>query len=300
MTLNKDDGQESARWELRQYENTIAGLRSHLELQCSLSTATRMFLDGKPNSLCQPLGHDVSLLQVRTYQTLLRAIEISSSTLVKLTEKIGGQVRDCLPISRSIVESAINLAYIAAAGPEIAEEARQHSIRRSVRDLERHLKIGHLQFHDRASSLDRKGGGPAQEMALRILAEEKLKKPQNWTRLSVPERISVILNRFGEQIGTPLARAYFSVYSDASEVVHGTVYGCFLSFGETKSDPATSLHDCAFVVLFGSATALNSAIAAIGSAHDVSELVKKANEYDLLLARIPVFAEELLNQKSPR
>ena len=218
-------------------------------------------------------------------------MEISVSTVHRLTEDVTECVRDCFPIARSVVEAAINVGYIAAGGLKVAEEARQHSVRRSVLDLNRCLDIGIMSFRQRARSLDQPDSVPGLRQALRQIEEKRDSKPRNWTSLSAPKRIEAILDRFGVQIAGHLGNAYFFVYQDASEVVHGTVYGCFLSLGQTLVDQELALHDKVFTILLACSIALNRSVASIGLAHDFQEIVETADTFDMLLMDIPAFAE---------
>lgn len=291
----------SNRWDLKRYKESVAGLRSHLERQRLLSLALREYLNRRPTPVWKTPAHNVSLLQVRAYQALLRAMETSASTLFRLTDDISDCVRDCFPIARSVVETAINVGYIAAGSRTVAEEARQHSVHRCVFDLDRHLDIGTLKFRHRSRCLDQPETVSGLREALVQMETDLVKKPYNWTSLSAPKRIEFILDHLGERIAVPLGYAYFGIYQDASEVVHGTIYGCFLSAGETMVvDQDVALHDKAFNILFACSQALNRAVASIGMAHEIEEIVERADAFDLLLLKIPVFAEEFSRYASKK
>lgn len=281
----------SNRWDIKRYEESVAGLRSHLERQRLLSLALREYLDGNPTPVWKAPSHNISLLQVRAYQALLRAIETSASTVFRLTDNISDCVRDCFPIARSVVEAAINVGYIAAGGKTVAEEARQHSVHRCVLALDRRFDIGALSLRHRSRSLDQPETVPGLREVLAQMETEGDRKAYNWTPLSAPKRVEFILDRLGGRIALPLGLAYFGIYQDASEIVHGTIYGCFFSAGETIVDQEVALHDLAFTILFSCSQALNRAVASVGVAHKIDEIVERADSFDLLLLKIPVFAE---------
>jgi hypothetical protein len=212
---------------------------------------------------------------------MLRALEISASSLLRLTEPIDDHVRDCFSISRSILETAVNLTYIAAMGDEFAERAPLHSLQRSVQDLERGLTIGGLEFHHRARALDNPDEVPGLRSEIERLARAETERSmsQRWTLLSVPQRITAVIEQFDMKVGGTLAHAYFYIYANASEILHGSVYGCLLSPEGTIRERDVARHDHAITLLLASGMVINEAITAIGTVHRLGDVMEVAKVY---------------------
>jgi hypothetical protein len=284
---------------LGQYDGLVVSARAHMKRQMALSFALRDFVAGQTASNWPGAAPDLPRVLIRCYQAMLRAMEISGSSMLRLTEPIDDHVRDCFPIARSIIEIGVNLAYIAAMGEETAEQARRHSLWRSVTDLERRREFGTLKLHHRARSLDELDNIPGMRDAVDWIARQGPDVPRRleWTALSVPQRIAVVLEKLG--VGTVLAHAYFHHYGDASEVVHGSVYGCFLSPEGTIRDQEVARHDQAFALLLSCGMVINEAVVAIGTAHELDQVLDAAESYHLALADHPAFkqvAEEVLSR----
>jgi hypothetical protein len=182
---------------LRQYDAVVVSARAHLKRQMALSFALRDFVDGQPTSIWLGMPPDLPRVLIRCYQAMLRAMEISASSMLRLTEPVDDHVRDCFPIARSIIEIGVNLAYIAAMGEKAAEQARGHSLWRSVTDLERRREFGALKLHHRARSLDELDDIPGMRDAVEWIAHQGPDVPRrrDWTDLPVPQRIAVVLEK---------------------------------------------------------------------------------------------------------
>jgi uncharacterized protein DUF5677 len=288
----------SDNWGRETYDETIAGLRRHLRSQCKLSRNFREYLDGRETSVLGKPAHTLTPVQIRTYQKLLRSLEVSISSLLRLTSKTDEHVRDCFSISRSIVETSINAAFIAAGGKSAAEEARKHSLRRSYQDLEHRLDIGSIALGHRSKALDDPDRLEDMRRTLEKMNVDLTTQRREWTHLSAPKRLEVVLEKLGDHVANLLAYSYFMIYREASEVLHGSIYGCFLSHGGTMVDQDLALHDTTVKVLFASGISFNRAISAIGKAHNLPDVYQAAEHYDLLLTRVSVFGNELARRES--
>jgi hypothetical protein len=301
MTTNSDDPQtdrSDPRPPLEIYVRAIEALRAQLKRQNHFSRVTRDFLDGREVPVLGIQTAPISRVQVRAYQTLLRGVEASNESILCLSETIDEKIRDCLTICRSVVETSVNIAFIAAGGETAAEEARRHSLRRSYEDLDTSLNIGGFRMSYRSSGLS----DPVRIAEMQRVLEEATinleSRRKAWTDLSMPKRLAVVIDKLGTQIGGLLAHAYFYVYRDASEIIHGSVYGCLLAEGATMLDKVVAREDLVFRVLFACTVCQNRAIWAIGRAHQVTKLVESAEAYDALLGDNPVFGELLMSDKS--
>jgi hypothetical protein len=165
---------------------------------------------------------------------MLQAAGSSSHTLVRLSDQPGLHTRDCYSIARSIVELAVNICFVMASGPEIAERAARHARQKAFRDMARESKIGESAIRLRlegapdASVLD--GFEEDIEEFTSRAGREK-----GWIDASIDERIAAV-EKLSKNAMTGLHWARFAVYRHSSEVLHGTFFSALHFFGLT--DPS--------------------------------------------------------------
>jgi hypothetical protein len=79
---------------------------------------------------------------LRVIWVLMRGIATLTRSVLILTAEFSMGIRDCYGIGRSIFESAVNVAYITARGPEVALMARRHATQKAYRNLLREDPAG--------------------------------------------------------------------------------------------------------------------------------------------------------------
>ncbi|TCL74876.1 hypothetical protein [Rhizobium sp. BK251] len=169
---------------------------------------------------------------LRVIWVLMRGIATSTRSVLILTAEFSMGIRDCYGIGRSIFESAVNVAYITAAGPEVALKARRHAMQKAYRNLLREDPAG-LNLPRRAPPT------PAEDIAgmVEALGEFTQKNGSeitDWAGASVHRKLDAIYSGYpGVQLSMSVAVA--SIYRDASEILHGTFYGVEL-FWEQSLD----------------------------------------------------------------
>lgn len=167
-----------------------------------------------------------------------------TSVLISLMLSAGGSIEtikaisslpslcfsDSLPIARAVVEGCINATYILATGKASVDNAIAHAVSKSYKNLNKSTGSGNYEITIKSNQ-----GLTFDESVQKQIDDFTTKKgfTKNWTDLSVPQRIMKIEEAFGSEQSIELNGAYFLVYSDASEVIHGSYYGSLLSSGRT-------------------------------------------------------------------
>ena len=162
---------------------------------------------------------------------LLASIRSSCGTLSYLANSPAEVSKsECLFIARAIIETSINAAFILATGDAIARRAVEHSVVKGYKRNDRNVG---------GFSLKRKLFDVVPQDLEKLLNEFSNKKGyiKDWTDTKVPERIEKIREVFGQKLTSLLFASYISVYSDASEMIHGSLAGAqikcgAISFGE--------------------------------------------------------------------
>lgn len=161
---------------------------------------------------------------------ILASLRASTSSMTLLASQDINLMlaKDTLPIARSIIEGCINVSFIMAKGGTIANDALEHSIFKGFRNTDRSTgKGGHKVGVKRIPTIE-----PQENLKLLIEKFTTTKgRSKNWTELSVPQRIECIEPVFGRNCAASLSMAYLMVYSDASEIIHGSVTGAKIASG---------------------------------------------------------------------
>lgn len=151
-------------------------------------------------------------------------------------------LRDCLVISRGVLETLVNAGFILASGEEEANKAERHAVYKFVKDVERlrnykeqkvraeFLKIFPLPELVKNSSYE--------QLEEEFSQRSGIDKP--WTSVSFRDRIKFIEQEFHDA-GWLMEQASFICYRHASEITHGTFFGCmhFLGKGGVAAPDAT-------------------------------------------------------------
>lgn len=200
---------------------------------------------------------------------ILASLRASTSSIVLLASQDINLMlaKDTLPLARSIIEGCINAVFIMTKGETVAKDALEHSVYKGFKNTDRTIgKGGHKVGVKRIPTIE-----PQED--LKLLIEKfttKKGRAKNWTELSVPQRIEAIEPVFGRKCATSLSMAYLMVYSDASEIIHGSVTGAkiangtiaFGNFPRTENDHLTIQESHLESALLSSFIALDSAMRA--------------------------------------
>lgn len=155
--------------------------------------------------------------------SLHAAIEILSSFMMHASLR---DVRNSYVLWRAGFETLVNASYVTLSSVDVAAKAGRYMKQRSFRNLDRTYSMGPT-----AVSVRWQGDIAALKTAeindaVNEYTTKKGKELTAWTDAGIEKKIDHIATSYG----TPAARiafliAYNEVYSTASEVIHGSLYG---------------------------------------------------------------------------
>jgi hypothetical protein len=161
---------------------------------------------------------------VDTVIMMVQGIGVSVRSILKLSETLDMSLRDCLSISRSVVETSINVAYIVAGGSQIATQARRHALQKSYRDLERSGKLGRWVFNVSSGNKPEISSIPGLQIALGEFSDSNGRERRDWTKDNLEKRLNLIEQKFPDA-SLDFATAIMQIYRHSSEILHGTYFG---------------------------------------------------------------------------
>ncbi len=148
-------------------------------------------------------------------------------------------IRDGFGIARSIVETAVNAAYIAVGGQSMAEQAIRHMRQKRWRDLSREANIGGWRM-----TISRDVGLTPDDLpglaeALDEYTNKRGREVRDWTPSSIEERIDAVTGRC-KRAGLCFGAGVFAIYRPFSELLHGTYYGVNHFWQGSREQPANT------------------------------------------------------------
>lgn len=277
---------------------TVAGMRDVLLAQIGHVDQILHGLKLHKEGQSQLKGDDVVL---RTILTMIHMVGISGHSLLKLTGNPSLQVKDAYPIARTIIEGAINVAFIMAKGKDAAERAVRHAEVKAYRDFNRSFKAGEMYF-----ALTLAGELPSEEKARldAMLPEFTSKKgfEKDWTDENMSQRLEAISKVFPNTAMISLSTSAFNIYRHASEVVHGSYFSAIFFWGlnsptgtrpQTRDDLRATLLNHQFSVLMSAIFAYAGLVECFATYAAVPQLKVMADEQIARLHHLPAIAEAM-------
>ncbi len=187
---------------------------------------------------------------IDTVIMMIQAIGVSIHSIHQLSDSTDMTVRDCYSIARSVVEATINVAFIMASGPKVAHLARQYTLQKYYRDLNREAEVANTRIQIQHTNAPNPSSIPGLQDALKMFTTKKGKEIKMWARETRDQKIEIVCDKYGKSVAWGLATANFSVYRDASEVIHGSHFGANYFWQPSLSSNPNSNFDNAIEHLF--------------------------------------------------
>lgn len=148
-------------------------------------------------------------------------------------------LRDLIILSRPFVENIINVGFICAKGEEAIIKSKKYAYQKGYRDLFRELKVGEIEIkvglNQHKDIID--NSRPQQLIeALEEYTTARGKEKSSWTEETAKEKVEIVSNKYGIMVNGFLTFAFFNIYRDVSEIIHGSYYGVRIMTGLQSKD----------------------------------------------------------------
>lgn len=245
------------------------------------------------------LGHlkDTRLDQL---YLLLASIYSCSSAILTLLKNLAF-LNDCYMLSRAFLERIINYLYLLSCGEEEFHKFVMYNKYRQVRSFDCELKAGQYTAKLKHTSSAEIASSSEFKKIVDMFTSRKGKPINRWTSRSIPKRLESITN-LGKVDIRYLLISVLSIYEDASEALHGTIYGSAFQFGtlqekhETRSDFIRSVHGNASVLCVQLGTSLHTTFKAFT---EISDIHKFLQESDKNMANLSSTLKKINNPPKP-
>lgn len=213
--------------------------------------------------------------------SLLYAVYESSESITILAPS--GKVRDIFVMSRSIIETIINICYILGKGEEAINNAKAHLKQKAFRDLNRESLIDGRGIKVTWSGLDSFKIDNELKEAVDRYTSRKGREISSWTNESIINRLEYIYEKYGNNVGDKLHFPFYAIYRHASEISHGSFFGALVTLGLTlpdedafKREKITKVHlSNLSMVLFMVSFAISGLISVLASENQSLDKISK-------------------------
>jgi hypothetical protein len=163
---------------------------------------------------------------------LLCGISSNALAIVNLAKNSFGN--EIYPIARSLIERIITFYYLQSCSESELENYIDYSKQKTYRLFHREIIINNKKFSVSATKNINLSEFPDLKIAVDKYTSPKKKKPiTRWSNLSLQQKLSIIDSAGEINIVLPMI-ALLVIYDDASEALHGTMYGCTFHAGAFK------------------------------------------------------------------
>lgn len=187
------------------------------------------FLDGQISQLvqldgiiCESNSHRVARLHA------LFASIIEDAISIRLLGE-AARLNQAYIISRALLERLTNFCFLQLCTEAEFSDYVDYSLNKVGRRLDRNIEAN---GHEEKARIALQGGDfelpPEIAAAVAKFTSERGREKTRWTAVSLPDRAAVVEAKLG---GTGLFMSLLMIYADASEALHGTLYGAVFHLG---------------------------------------------------------------------
>lgn len=148
-------------------------------------------------------------------------------------------LRDLIILSRPFVESIINVGFICAKGEEAVLKSKKYAYQKGYRDLFREIKSNDFEIKNDLSDHRQFIDAHRPQHLVEALAEytrSNGKEVNSWTEETAKQKLDIIGKKYGLGVNGFLTFAFFNIYRDVSEIIHGSYYGIRIMTGMQNKD----------------------------------------------------------------
>ncbi len=154
----------------------------------------------------------------------------TTTAITKLGEEPEYFYAETVMLARSFIEKIVNFCYLLVCEDKDFKKFLLHPLYKAYKNLSRSRKTEKEEMRIKFSGKIDLEKNPSLKRALTLFPKDRM----SWTDLSIDKRVNYISKKTDINIGMFLLNT-LSIYSDASEALHGSLYGC--SFHTFAYDP---------------------------------------------------------------
>jgi hypothetical protein len=204
--------------------------REILHLEKQLNFLNEVILEIAPNK--------IGFFELTSVVGPILKLNLDTGRSIKLLAE-NNHLRDLIILSRPFIESIINIGFICAKGNEAITKSKKYALQKGYRDLFRELKLNDFEIKNGLTShkgfIDQNRPNKLVE-ALEEYTTKQGNEKTSWTSETAKQKVEEIGSKYGLWVNGLLTFAFFNIYRDVSEIIHGSYYGVLIMTGMQNKD----------------------------------------------------------------
>lgn len=153
-----------------------------------------------------------------------------------------GFLNESFMLARSQLEKTINYLYLLNCDEEEYLNYVAYTKQKQFRMFNRSVNVGEMKAKINRLGVEELKENPELQEALNKFTSKSGKEISRWSTKSIPDRLSVIEPKLGKDIGFYML-SYLGIHENASEALHGTIYGVAFNIGLWGGKPPSSVDE---------------------------------------------------------
>jgi hypothetical protein len=194
------------------------------------------------------------------------------------------KINEAYMMARAQLERIINYIFLLYCDEEDYKKYLSYTKQKSYRNLKKNVKAGKLLAELKWTRKLTLENDPDLQKAINLFTSKRGKMITRWRGKSLPEMLNVLSQETDIDI-KPLMLGLLAIYDDASEALHGTLYGTIFQIGlftrgdiGTKSQIISSVHGQLSMLLLALGTCIDSLTVAVDKLFPIKAIREKSKE----------------------
>lgn len=234
----------------------------------------------------EELGH-LNKTRLGSLYLLLLSMTYTGAAISILAGRMQAEeclINECYMLARSLLERIINYLYLLYCDEKEYERFLQYTKQKGVRVLNRSFSVGELKVALGLSQPVDLENHPEIAEAVKQFTSEKGKTIKRWTKSSISKMLETIKSN-GEIDIRYLMFAVLGIYDDASEALHGTIYGATFHIGhyfgkvpESKKELKENINGQFSTLFLMLCTSIHTLIIGFNKNANIEEILKESKQ----------------------
>jgi len=194
------------------------------------------------------------------------------------------KINESYMLARALLEKIINYIFLLYCDEEDYRRYLLYTKQKSYSNLNKSIRVGELIAELKWTGNFDLDSDPELKKAVDLFTSEKGKSIKRWTNKNIVKLLPLIEQRSDVDI-RPLMLSVLAIYDDASEALHGTLYGTIFQIGlfsggniKTKKQMISSVHGQLSLLFLSLGSCIDSLIGAINKVFSIEELKVRSKE----------------------
>lgn len=187
-------------------------------------------------------------------------------------------------LARALLERIVNYIFLLYCDEEEFKGYLSYTKQKSYRNLKKNIRVGELIAELKWTGDFNLEDDPELKKAVDLFTSKKGKTITRWRSKSLSDMLDVIRKKSDVDI-RPLMLGVMAIYDDASEALHGTIYGTIFHIGlfsagnlKTKKQIVSSVHGQLAVLFLSLGSCIDSLIGAIDKVFPIDEIKERSKK----------------------